>query len=73
MSFTCSNCREAPLFDGFDTCLECSVAISLIEQPEYLEFAKRTYAHEREWLAKLEAEWNRQASAFVACGAQVAA
>ena len=71
--FTCTNCQEAPCFAGWDNCLECGVAITLVEDPDYIAFARRTYAHERDWLAKLEAEWNRQASAFVPCGAQVAA
>lgn len=72
-NFTCTNCHEAPCFAGWNDCLACGVAVALVEQPDYLEFAKRTYAHSSEWLAKLEAEWNRQASAFVACGVQVAA
>ena len=66
-NLTCTNCHEAPQFDGCETCLECTVAIALVEQPDYLEFAKRTFAHEPVWIARLEREWNRQASAFEAC------
>lgn len=65
---TCRNCGESPPFAGWDDCLQCGTACALIEDPGYLEMAKRTFAHEPAWLAKLEAEWNRQASAFVACG-----
>jgi hypothetical protein len=62
--FTCRNCHEAPPFHGWDDCLECGVASALIEQPEYLEFAKRTFTDQPKWLAQLEAEWTRQAAAL---------
>lgn len=70
--FTCENCHEAPIFSGFDTCLECSVAIAIAEDPSYIEFARREWPG-TEWLARLEREWARQMSALTECGAQVAA
>jgi hypothetical protein len=62
--FSCRNCGENPPFHGWDECLECGVAGMLIEQPEYLAFARRVFADEPKWLVQLEAEWVRQASAL---------
>lgn len=70
---TCTNCHESPPFTGWDDCLACGVAVLLVEQPDYLAFARKTFAHKTAWLAQLEAEWARQAGATVACGAQRAA
>jgi hypothetical protein len=56
----CRNCHESPLFSGFDECLPCGVAILRHEQPEYLAWAQRVYAQDVEWLAQLNAEWQRQ-------------
>lgn len=70
--FTCSNCHEAPLFTGFDTCLECSVAIAIAEDPSYIDLARKLYAG-TEWLRRLEREWARQMSALTECGVQAAA
>jgi hypothetical protein len=63
MSLTCTNCHEAPMFTGFDTCIACAVAIALSEQPEYLAWAKRVYANDPAWLSQLETEWLRQSPA----------
>ncbi len=66
MTLTCTNCTESPPFEGFDTCLECSVAIALVEQPDYLEFARTKLAAHMPatWFTKLEREWARQLDAL---------
>jgi hypothetical protein len=69
---SCRTCGLAPAFHGWSECLACGVAECLVEQPEYLDFARRVFADQTEWLAQLEAEWTRQASALAATG-QVAA
>jgi hypothetical protein len=70
---SCINCREAEAFHGWDDCLKCGVAVALVEDPDYINLARRLYADQREWLKQLEAEWARQASALLAAGNQVAA
>lgn len=66
MPHECKNCGQGEMFDGFDTCLECSVAIAIAEQPDYLDFARRTFTAPKyaSWLEKLEAEYERQLGAI---------
>lgn len=72
--YTCETCHQAPCFPGFDDCLKCAVATCLVEDPQYLDFARRTFAHDAAWLAQFEAEWKRQADALAAAsGLAVAA
>jgi hypothetical protein len=65
-TYHCRNCHEAEQFHGWDECLACGVAECLVEQPEYLDFARRVFADQSEWLAQLETEWARQSSALAA-------
>jgi hypothetical protein len=67
---TCRNCTNAECFEGWDDCLACGVAIALVEDPGYLEFARRLYKDDSAWLAQLNREWARQSQALAS---QVAA
>jgi hypothetical protein len=60
----CRNCTNAECFSGWDECLACGVAIALVEDPDYINFARRLYKDDSQWLAKLNNEWKRQASAL---------
>jgi hypothetical protein len=66
MTHLCPTCDAAPLFPGFDDCLKCAVASLLVEQPDYIDFARKTYRFDRAWLEQVEGEWTRQAGA-IAC------
>lgn len=61
---SCRNCNLAPPFKGWDECLPCGTAIALVEDPDYIELARRLYADDPVELARLEAEWARQSSAL---------
>lgn len=61
---TCRTCSLAPCFAGWDDCLACGVASTLIEDPDYINFARKLYADDSAWLRELEAEWARQVGAF---------
>jgi len=65
---TCPTCQLEPIYEGFEHCLKCEVAGALVEDPDYINFARRVYAG-TEWLAGVEREWQRQASALsITCG-----
>jgi hypothetical protein len=66
----CANCGEAEPFHGWSDCLACGVAVALVEDPGYLEFARRLYKDDSAWLAQLNREWARQSQALAS---QVAA
>jgi len=66
MTHLCTNCHNAPPFEGWDECCACGVAILLVEQPSYIDWAKVTYADKPVWLRELSREWQRQ-SAALAC------
>jgi hypothetical protein len=66
----CSNCGEAEPFHGWDDCLACGVAICLVEDPDYINWARKCYAADSAWLAQLNREWARQSQALAS---QVAA
>jgi hypothetical protein len=44
--------------------LACGVAVALVEDPGYLEFARRLYKDDSAWLAQLNREWARQSQAL---------
>lgn len=70
-TFTCTNCGLAPPYRGFDDCLACGAA-ALIVDSEQLVVVRRLNVG-TPWLATLDREIERQHSALVACGHQVAA
>lgn len=59
----CPTCGLEPCFDGWDECLACGVATSINEDPSYIDFARRVFADDVQWLARLDREWERQQTA----------
>jgi hypothetical protein len=70
VTHTCRNCQNAAPFEGWDDCLACGVACALVEDPDYINFARRLYKDDSAWLAQLNREWARQSQALAS---QVAA
>lgn len=69
--FLCTNCGLAPPYVGFEDCLHCAAA-ALIVDTDQLIVIRRLNAG-TQWMAELDREIERQASAIIECGAQVAA
>ncbi len=70
--FNCLTCDDAPTFQGCETCLACTAAYYIHEDPEQLVSARRIFAG-TPWLLTLEREISRQLGATLPAGHQVAA